>query len=139
MSTIADRLNEALAQSGMTASELARAIRVKPQAVSQWLSGATKSPNATNLLKAAVVLGVNPQWLTEGKGQRLVEARIVEPLALSAPNVAEPPIPGLDWSDLSPQARALIEVVVKRTSSGELTDEDIALLLSAVNRLGSRV
>ncbi len=83
MQTIAERLEQALKESGMSASELARAIRIRPQAVSQWISGATKSPSAKNLLRAAEAMGVDPGWLIEGKGSRAaVTARIVEPLAL---------------------------------------------------------
>jgi len=86
MQTIAERLEHALKESGMTASELARAIRIRPQAVSQWISGTTKSPSATNLLRAAKVMGVDPDWLIEGKTRRVAAtARVVEPLALSGP------------------------------------------------------
>ncbi len=66
--TIADRLQQVMKKRGLTASELARELKIRPQAISQWLSGSTRSPSASNLVKAARILGVSPEWLTEGRG-----------------------------------------------------------------------
>lgn len=74
MSTVGERLKEALNDSGATVSEFAGAVGVTSQAVSQWLSGETKSPSARNLLRAAVFLRVSGVWLTEGKGPKNVES-----------------------------------------------------------------
>ena len=73
MSTVGERLKEALNDSGATVSEFAGAVGVSSQAVSQWLSGETKSPSAKNLLRAAAFLRVSGVWLTEGKGPKHTE------------------------------------------------------------------
>lgn len=46
MSTLAERIQEALDDTGAIAADLARACGVKPPSVSAWLSGDTKSLDA---------------------------------------------------------------------------------------------
>lgn len=73
--TLADRMQKALdhrAQSAapgevISKSGLARACGIKQPSVSAWFSGATKTLEGANLLKAAEYLKVNPIWLS---GQR---------------------------------------------------------------------
>lgn len=74
MSTVGERLKEALNDSGAKVAEMAGAVGVTSQAVSQWLSGETKSPSAKNLLRAAAFLRVSGVWLTEGKGPKNAES-----------------------------------------------------------------
>lgn len=66
--SLADRLTRALAESGLTQAELARACGVKPPSVSGWLSGKSKFLRGENLLSAAAALGVRQQWLATGDG-----------------------------------------------------------------------
>lgn len=66
--TIKDRIKAALATSGLKKSELARRCGVTPGAVTQWLTGDTKSLKGETLLKIATALSVSPQWLSTGKG-----------------------------------------------------------------------
>jgi phage repressor protein C with HTH and peptisase S24 domain len=47
----------------VTQAALARACKVKPPSVSEWLSGKTKRLDGENLLKAASMLRVTPEWL----------------------------------------------------------------------------
>lgn len=68
---LAERLTAAMAHSGLTQAELARACGVKPPSVSGWLSGKSKFLRGENLLKAAAALGVNQQWLATGDGKMI--------------------------------------------------------------------
>lgn len=70
MSTLAERLNEALEESGLTISQLAQAIGVKHSTVSFWKSGKTKTMNAANANAAADALGVSVRWLVDGEGEK---------------------------------------------------------------------
>ena len=70
MSTLAERLvllfkeNPELSQAG-----LARACEIAQPSVNDWFSGRTKRMTGKNLLRAAVYLNVNPEWLATGKGE----------------------------------------------------------------------
>lgn len=66
MSTLSDRLREALNDTGITQAELARACGVTPSAVSQWLDGQTKNMKMAYIFKAADFLGVQDRWLAIG-------------------------------------------------------------------------
>ena len=68
MRTYADRLKWAMDQKGVGPSELARACGIRPQAISQQLSGESKSASAKNLLRIARILNVNAEWLAAGSG-----------------------------------------------------------------------
>jgi len=74
MSSISDRFNEAL--SGRRKSEIARAIGVPPQNLSNWISrNAIPSEHVFAVSKA---LDINPEWLINGCGEK--ESSNVVPL-----------------------------------------------------------
>jgi transcriptional regulator with XRE-family HTH domain len=75
MSTLAERIRTAMDESGVTQAELARACGVKPPSVHGWLSGKSKYLRGENLLQAAQVLGVNEDWLANGRGEMKRGAR----------------------------------------------------------------
>lgn len=58
------RINNALTRKGMTQAELARECKVSEVTMSRWCSG-TRIPNATNLRRLAISLGVTADWLLE--------------------------------------------------------------------------
>lgn len=68
MSTLSDRLTEALAASGLKQADLARACGIKAPSVNAWISGRTKNLKGENLVRIAAVLGVNIAWLASGTG-----------------------------------------------------------------------
>ncbi|NML24310.1 LexA family transcriptional regulator [Zoogloea dura] len=70
MSTLSERMKEALDEAGVSPADLARACQVKPPSVSNWLSGETKSLKASTAIRASDFLGVNQLWLTEGRGPK---------------------------------------------------------------------
>lgn len=92
MNTLADRIKEAMREARVDAKELAGACGVQPQAVYQWRSGATKSLEGMNLVKAAARLGVRGAWLGEGRGPKHVtdtNVQLVElPRAMDVPLIS---------------------------------------------------
>lgn len=70
MTTLSERMKEALDEAGVSPADLARACQVKPPSVSNWLSGETKSLKASTAIRASDFLGVNQLWLTEGRGPK---------------------------------------------------------------------
>lgn len=71
MTTLSERLSEALKSSGKTQRDLAQCIKVTEGAVSQWMSGGVKTMKAYSAIRAAACLGVSALWLIEGKGEML--------------------------------------------------------------------
>lgn len=70
MTTLAERLEVAMkARPEMKPADLARACRVRPPSVSDWLTGKTKKLEGANLLLAAEFLDVDPWWLATGEGE----------------------------------------------------------------------
>lgn len=70
MHTLADRITQSRARAGMDPSQLARRVGVKPAAVYQWESGATKSLKAETAIALADVLGVDIVWLVTGRAPK---------------------------------------------------------------------
>ena len=69
MSTLQERLAQAMAPPcTVTAADLARACKVKPPSVHEWIHGPTKSLRSTHAVRVAHELGVNFEWLTTGRG-----------------------------------------------------------------------
>ena len=79
MTTLAHRIKEAMDEKPCTVSELARACGIKPPSVSDWLNGKTQSLKAGTAYKAAVFLGVNQLWLTEGRGRKIASQKNTGP------------------------------------------------------------
>jgi len=81
MSTLSERLTLALEKAGITKTDLYKGAGVSSGAVSQWFSGAVKGLRADTNVKAAKVLGVNPEWLATGKGNMYLEDGETHPTA----------------------------------------------------------
>lgn len=63
-----DRLKIAMTNAGnMTQSELARALKVKPQSVQKWAAGTT-TPLNKRIDQISRILGCSPGWLATGTG-----------------------------------------------------------------------
>ena len=75
MNTLALRLAHALSDRAKSPAELARAIGKTESAVSQWLSGETKSMRSDNLMAVSNFLGVNVSWLATGGGEMDMDSR----------------------------------------------------------------
>lgn len=67
---LADRLREALDESGLTKKQLADACGCAPSNVTAWLNGKAKSIRSDTLNKVASILGVSALWLANGSGSK---------------------------------------------------------------------
>jgi len=65
--TIHDRIRRRRLELNLTVQEVGKACRVSRQAANEWETGATKAPSGHNLVRLAVALKVNEQWLATGK------------------------------------------------------------------------
>lgn len=70
MTSLSERLKVAIADAGISKTELARRCGVKPPSVSGWFSGKSKFLRGENLLRAAAALNVSDTWLATGRGHR---------------------------------------------------------------------
>lgn len=69
MSTLSERLTQALSHSAISQAELARRVGVRAPSVHGWFSGKARFLRGENLLAAAKALGVDEGWLATGKGE----------------------------------------------------------------------
>lgn len=70
MTTLAERLNEAMAESGIAAADLVRATGAKAPSVHKWVHGMTKNLRGKNLVIVAQLLNVSESWLADGVGPK---------------------------------------------------------------------
>lgn len=70
MSTLADRLKIALAESGKRKTDLWKACKISSGAVTQWFDGSVQQLESKNLLIVSDLLKVNSTWLATGKGSK---------------------------------------------------------------------
>lgn len=70
MNTFLDRLKQAMAEANKTKTDLWRACGISSGAVSQWFSKPTTQLKGKNLLCVARELGVSPEWLATGQGDK---------------------------------------------------------------------
>lgn len=67
-SSFGERVDHALTVRGLQRVDLARYCGMSPSAVTQWISGQTKSYDAMRIAKAAEFLRVRYEWLLRGDG-----------------------------------------------------------------------
>ena len=67
--TIGDRIKRAREEAELTQQQLGDLVGISASAISQLEGGSSKSPNPTNLFKAARALKKNPEWLITGEGE----------------------------------------------------------------------
>jgi len=70
MSTLAERIKSERKEKKLTQEELGIRVGVSKSSVSQWESGLTKNMDGTNMIMTAKALGVNPNWLATGQGDK---------------------------------------------------------------------
>lgn len=95
------RLQEALNDNDMKATDLAERLNISRSTVSQWLSGKTK-PKRDRLVDIANILSVNPSWL----------------MGLDVPKKVD-----TDLIQESPMLRAGYKLSTRSDSSAELFNE----------------
>lgn len=67
-STLQDRIKLALEKSGLSKTDLWKGCGVSSGTVTTWVKGPNQTISGVNLMNAAKVLGVNPDWLATGRG-----------------------------------------------------------------------
>lgn len=67
-SLLPDRIQRRLAVTGMSPTELCRALGISKQSCGAWKSGKVKDLRMENLVRAADVLGCEIRWLAVGIG-----------------------------------------------------------------------
>ena len=78
MSTLSERLEQAMKEANVSQSELATYVGIKQPSVNAWISGKTKKIEGMNLIRASECLGISPEWLATGRGAvRAAEARTI--------------------------------------------------------------
>lgn len=92
MSTLAERLKQAIADAGTDQSKLARAVGIKPQSIQALVAG--KASSSTHVVEIAGALGVRAAWLRTGLGPIKAEQPEVAPVA--APSLPSRDQMGLD-------------------------------------------
>lgn len=70
LTTRAGRIQFALAESDHTPTTAARAIGCRPQAISQWISGASKNIKNDLLFKFSDLTGFEARWIATGEGRQ---------------------------------------------------------------------
>jgi transcriptional regulator with XRE-family HTH domain len=67
MTTLQDRIREALDKAKMKPVDLAKLCGVERATVSFWMRGETKNMKGDNLTRAARALRIDPHWLATGE------------------------------------------------------------------------
>jgi transcriptional regulator with XRE-family HTH domain len=71
MNDLNKRVTKAIESSGHYASSVARALKISPEAVLQWMSGTTKTIKAENIFGLADLTGFSARWLATGEGPEI--------------------------------------------------------------------
>jgi transcriptional regulator with XRE-family HTH domain len=66
--TIGERIRWLIEARGYKQTELAAKMDLTQATISNWITGASRKPNAPSLLKLAAALQCNPQWVIDGTG-----------------------------------------------------------------------
>jgi len=83
MTTIGERIKEAMDAADLDQPKLARRIGVSKQAISAMISGSTKAPTAENVFKIAEATNHEARWIVTGKGPRTKQEAAMERLDIS--------------------------------------------------------
>jgi len=69
-----ERIQIAIAHSGKTQAAIAREMGITPSAITQWLSGRTKTLKVETALALEKATGIRAAWIATGIGQKFVDA-----------------------------------------------------------------
>jgi len=122
---------------GLTQEALANRMGVTKAVVSQHLSGVT-ALTWKAVLVYSDVLGVSTSEISPRlTKENLPPARMdqEQPGSTGEGSFRAPPSLENIWVQSPPAARALVEIILQRSSEKSLTDEDIQFLLGAVSRI----
>ncbi len=132
------RLEAYIKQAGMNYVQFAKAVAaqegpestISPQTVTHWRK--TGKIARERLKVICMVLGITPNDLL---GTDPSHSNISENRDVAATSEVEPSLLQSVWVQAPPAARALAEIILKKSSDEELSDDDIQFLLGAVTRI----
>ena len=133
MTTISNRLNEVMKERQFSQEQLAEKSGVSQTTICKLLIG--KSLESRKISHIASALGVNTDWLALGKGNKYpfkMSEADSQQLKLKAHIRI---INDEDWQLLSPQTRALIEVILNKSLTSDLSLNHIKLIQNMVDEL----
>lgn len=67
--SIGARIRWLIEARGYKQNELAEKMELTQATISNWITGASRKPNAISLLKLSTALDCNPQWIVDGTGE----------------------------------------------------------------------
>lgn len=70
MSTLAERVTEAIETSGVSVSHVAKMCDVTPQAVYAWMKGETRELMGVNVIELAELTGFSARWIAKEAGPK---------------------------------------------------------------------
>lgn len=76
MKTLAERVKEAIADSGVDIPALAKACGISIQAVYKWRSGGSQKISGENLVELARLTGYEARWIIKNIGEKKKDADI---------------------------------------------------------------
>jgi len=103
----AERLDDALLESGKKKSDVYNAIGSNKQAWSAWMNRGS-IPEPSTALKLAMELGVNVRWLIDGKGQRKA---VKQQFSQDQIDIAEA------WPNLPPLLQEQIALLIRHSAA----------------------
>ena len=127
MSTLAERMQAALASSGKKQADLVTATGAKASSVTNWIGGRTSNLKGENLSKAAACLGVSPVWLAAGIGEMKNETAWPFSKFSQA-----------DYEALAPEVKAAIETWIAGQIAAFSLPVNTKKILPAAKVAGSR-
>ena len=140
MSTIGERVREAMEAADLSQSELARRIGKKQQAIHQILSGTTR--RSRYLPEIARETGCRLEWLLTGVGPKRLfgpeaEIRQNPPAAYEAPTPISAEIERL-LAVTTPRSQIVVRRIAAAAAEGRLTEDDLRLLEQIARRFERR-
>ena len=134
MTTLSNRLIEVMNERQISQEKLAEKSGVSQATICKLKTG--RSFGSRKMSQIALALGVNTDWLSLGNGSKYPGQ--TNEATNQQPPIIQPCLINDDqWQLLPPQVRALIEVILNKSTSGSLTLSRIKLLLNMVDELAN--
>lgn len=77
MSQLAERVSEAIRESGVDVAHVAKVCGISVQAVYKWMNGASKTIAGEPLVELARLTNYEARWIISGKGEKRKDPKAV--------------------------------------------------------------
>lgn len=101
-----DRIKEAMESAELAKAEFARATKSTPGAVTQWLSGETKSIKAEKANLMEIATGYSASWIVTGKGPKMAADKFALNQTAALADTAQAAM-----NNIAPELQGLIRLV----------------------------